>query len=325
MIIPSNFTLGYACLNSKLREKDIFSSRTLRLATLKQKGQSYVEELVLANLKDLLIILKWNKENNIYLYRLSSEIFPFASHNEYGYSLDFVNKELKEIGNYAKENKIRLTYHPGQYCVLSSNKESIIQNTFRDLNHHADVLDRMELDQNSIMVIHGGGVYNEKETALLRLKNNLLRLPEKTRNRIVLENCEMSYCIEDLLPISEELQIPLVCDFHHDSIYPSSSNANMYFDRVFKVWNNRGIKPKVHVSNSVDGCGESKTARRKHSDYITFFHEPLLKIKFDIDVMLECKAKERAIFRLRKLHNFKINVINSIKVNNLDEFFKILT
>ena len=307
--IPENFNLGYACLCDTLRKKGIFSSRTLRIATIKLKGLDYIKQLVILNLNDLMKILIFNVENNILLYRLSSEMFPFAAHIEYGYSLDFVDDKLKEIGKYANNNKLRLTYHPGQYNVLATDKEHILQNTFRDLNHHCDVLDRMMMDQNSTLCIHGSGTYGNKPEALKRLECNLLRLPEKTRNRIALENCEMSYCVEDLLHISEKLQIPLIIDFLHDDIHRSTESASFYFDRVFAVWNNRKIKPKVHVSNSVDNCGESKTARRKHSDYITFFQEDLLKIKFPIDVMLECKMKEQAIFKLRntKAVNTEVN------------------
>ena len=112
--IPKNFNLGYACLCSCLRKKGIFSSRTLRIATIKIKGIDYIKELVKSNLDDLLKILIWNVENNILFYRLSSEIFPFAAHLEYGYSLDFVDDKLKEIGKYANDNGMRLTYHPGQ-------------------------------------------------------------------------------------------------------------------------------------------------------------------------------------------------------------------
>jgi UV DNA damage endonuclease len=110
----------------------------------------------------------------------------------------------------------------------------------------------------------------------------------------------MAYCVQDLIEISETLQIPLVLDFHHDDIHPSNNPIQDYFDRVFKVWFNRGIKPKVHVSNSVPGItsSDSKTARRKHSDYIQYLHESLLTIQFPIDVMLECKMKEQAIFKL---------------------------
>jgi UV DNA damage endonuclease len=299
MTIPCNINLGYACINTELRKKGIFMSRTLRLATLESKGIKYAQELAIQNLKDLYVMLKWNKEHNISFMRLSSDMFPFGSHPVHGYSLDFAAELLQQIGDYAKQNKMRLTFHPGQYNVLSSPKKEVIKNTTLDLNHHCDILDRMGLNQNSVMVIHGGGVYNDKESALKRLEENLLCLPKATRDRLVLENCEMSFCVEDLLPISELLQIPIILDFHHDDIHPSSNKIESFFQRVFQVWFNRGIKPKVHVSNSIDGCGESKTARRKHSDFITFLHEPLLKITFPIDVMLECKMKEQALFGLR--------------------------
>lgn len=316
-MIPDNFRLGYACLNMHLREQKppVFTSRTLRLATLKTKGLEYVKELATQNIKDLLTVLKWNKQNDIYFMRISSEMFPFASHLEHGYSLDFADSLLKEVGKYANEHSMRLTAHPGQYDVLSSPSEKIIENTFSDLNVHCDILDRMGMGKDSVMIIHGGGVYNDKEGSLKRLKENIIRLPEKTRNRLVLENCEMSYCLEDLLPISEELQVPIVIDHHHNAIYPSTEPVEFYFDRVYKVWNDRGIKPKVHVSNSVPGIldTDNKTMRRKHSDYIQFLHAPLYLIKFPIDIMLECKKKERALIQFRDKPN------NPIK---LKEFFK---
>ena len=302
MRVPSNFRLGYACICTELRKNDIFASRTVRLATLKTKGIEYVKSLALQNLTDLLTILKWNKEHGIYFMRLSSEMFPFASHLEHGYSLDFADAKLKEIGQYAHDNHMRLTMHPGQYNVLSSPSESVILNTISDLTHHCDILDRMNMGPDSVIIIHGGGVYNNKQKSLERLEENFKRLPTNVQNRLVLENCEMSYCVEDLLPLSESLQIPIVLDFHHDDIYQSSQPIHYYFERVFAVWHKKGIKPKVHVSNSVPGTTEndSKTMRRKHSDYISFLHESLLTITFPLDVMLECKMKEQAIFKIQK-------------------------
>lgn len=296
-----NLNFGYACICNCLRKKNIYSSRTLRLATLEQKGIEYAKELAIKNLNDLLLILKWNKENNIFFFRMSSDMFPFATYSGYSYVLDFVDDKLKEIGNYAKENNMRLTMHPSQFNVLSSSDEKVVANTFLDLNHHCDILDRMGLDQNSVIIIHGGGVYGNKKKALEILKNNILRLPQNTRDRLVLENCEMSYTIEDLLPISESIHVPLVIDYHHDSINPSSQNIEYYHDRVFDVWKKRNIKPKVHVSNSIPGISDenSRAERRKHSDYISFIHEPLLSISFPIDVMLECKMKEEALLLFR--------------------------
>jgi UV DNA damage endonuclease len=301
-MIPENFNLGYACICTELRSKNIFCSRTLRLDTINKKGIEYVQSLAIQNLNDLLVLLEYNLANEIYFMRISSDIFPFASHPIHGYSLDFADSLLKKIGTFAKESKIRITMHPGQYNVLSAIKPEIIKNTFSELNHHCDILDRMGLDNNSVMIVHGGGVYGDKQKSLIRLVQNINLLPPNTRNRLVLENCEMSYSIEDLLPISEETLVPIVIDFHHDDILNSNNPVEFYFDRIFKVWFDRGIKPKVHVSNSIPGTliTDSKTKRRKHSDLIYKLHDSLLSIKFPIDVMLEAKLKEQAIFNLRK-------------------------
>lgn len=301
-MIKDNFNFGYACLNTELRKKKIFCSRTCRIPTIEKKGMEYVKSLATQNVKDLLTILEWNLEHKIFFMRISSDLCPFASHEKYGYSLDFLDPLFKKIGDFAKEHGIRLTMHPGQYNALASPRKEVIENTFRDLNHHCNILDKIGLGVDSVMVIHGSGVYGDKPESLKRLAQNLALLPIKTRNRIALENCEMSYCVKDLLPISEALGVPIIIDFHHDSIYESTEPVQFYFDRVYKVWNDRGIKPKVHVSNSVPGVNpqDNKTKRRKHSDYIHFLHDALLTIDFPLDVMFECKMKEAALLRFLK-------------------------
>ena len=312
--ISDKFNFGYACLNTELRHQNIFTSRTLRLATLEEKGIGYVRSLSLQNLKDLQVMLEWNLKNDIKFMRLSSEMFPFASHPIHGYNLDFFKDQLKSIGDFAKQNKIRLTMHPGQYNVLSSPNENVILNTVRDLDHHADLMDAMGLDQNGVMIIHGGGVYNDKKASIKRLTDNIKLLKNGTRKRLVLENCEMAYTVEDLIPISLETHVPIVMDFHHDSINPSSLPIHNYFEEVLSVWKTRNIKPKVHISNSVPGITEkdNKTARRKHSDFIHHLHADLYKINMDIDVMLECKMKEQAILRLRGLEKPQIQIVKRV-------------
>jgi UV DNA damage endonuclease len=305
---PKNFTLGYACINSELEKKKIFTSRTMRLKTLLEKGTPYVRELVHKNLTDLQTIIEWNAEHDVHLFRLSSQMFPFASHPEHGYKLGFADKQLKEIGVYAKKHKIRLTMHPSHFNNLASPSESVIRNTLLDLKHHCEILDRMKLDKNSVLVLHGGGTYGDKAAAIERMRMNLKKLPKPVLKRLVFENDEMNYNIEDLLPLSEEFKIPIVCDFHHDSINPSPKTIDKYFDRVFRVWDVRKIKPKVHVSNSCPGITTSQnvTDRRKHSDHIKFLHKPLQKIKIPIDVMLECKLKEQSIKLLNEMPRSEI-------------------
>lgn len=303
MQLPKNFNLGYACLCTELRAEGIFTSRTIRLATYEKNGLKYVKDLAIQNLHDLMTTLEWNVAHNIRFFRMSSEMFPFASHLIYGYKLGFADKLLKQIGAYANKHKVRLTMHPSHFNNLASSRESVIKATIADLKHHCEIFDRMGLGRDSVLILHGGGTYGNKEHALERLYKQLIKLPKKIFDRLVFENCEINYCIADLLPISERLQIPIVIDFHHDAIYPSPLPIEQYFDRIFKVWHRRKITPKIHVSNSVPGITilDNAPLRRKHSDYITYLHKSIMKIKFPIDVMLECKQKEQSIFVLRKM------------------------
>lgn len=81
-------------------------------------GQKYVEALGLANAKDIVKMLRWNEKFGIRFMRLSSEMFPFASHDEYGYKLaPFASEALAEAGKVAAEFGHRLTTHPGQVRI----------------------------------------------------------------------------------------------------------------------------------------------------------------------------------------------------------------
>ena len=111
--------LGYACLNTILRAADppVFCSRTCRIATLKEKGLQYAKDLGIQNTRDLKKMVEWNEENGIKFMRISSEMFPFASHKEWGYDLEYAKEALKEVGDTAKRLGHRLTTHPGQVCL----------------------------------------------------------------------------------------------------------------------------------------------------------------------------------------------------------------
>lgn len=143
--LPWKGRIGYACLNTYLRFSNppVFSSRTCRIASILEhrhplknpvevehstknrpdkyqpadiaRGQAYVENLGLANARDIVKMLRWNDRYGIKFLRLSSEMFPFASHGEYGYKLaPFVSEALAEAGKVAAELGHRLTTHPGQ-------------------------------------------------------------------------------------------------------------------------------------------------------------------------------------------------------------------
>lgn len=305
MSIAKPVQLGLCCLNTILRKQKppVFASRSIILRTLREKGVDNLKEKILENLRDILKMMDWNEMNGIKVFRLSSGIFPHKSNQKAtDYSYDFALELLKQIGDKSKEYNQRLTFHPGQYNCIGSPTESVVKSTTIDLGYHAEVLDLMGLDNNSVMVIHGGGTYKDKPTTIDRWCQNYLNMPEHIRKRLVLENCEKSFSIVDCLKISDRVGVPVVFDTHHYSCYKilhpgeNFESAGYYIPHILETWKRRGIKPKFHVSEQGSGkCGH-------HSDYIKEIPDYLMEIpeKYEthIDIMIEAKMKEQSIFRL---------------------------
>ena len=198
-------------------------------------------------------MMDWNELNGISI-RLSSEMFPHKSNPKAPqYTLDFAQDLLQEIGEKSKLLNQLMTFHPGQYTIGTPNKE-YFEKTIQDLKYHADVLDLMNLDNNSVMVIHGGGTYGDKKKTKERWCKQYNELPENVRKRLVLENCEKNFSIEDCLEVSEVVNVPVVFDTHHFECYkilhPDEKfhEPDVYIHAILETWSRRGIKPKFHVS-----------------------------------------------------------------------------
>ena len=214
--------LGLCCLNTILRKQKppIFASRKMIIRTVEEKGIDTLKEKIIQNLKDVLTMMDWNEENGIKVFRLSSELFPHKSNPKVeNYDFDFALDLLKQIGEKSKKYNQRLTFHPGQYNVVGTPSEKAFKQTIADLSYHADVLDLIGAGDNSVMVIHGGGVYGDKEETMKRWCKQYKMLPENVRKRLVLENCEKCFSIKDCLKISDKVNIPVVFDTHHFECY----------------------------------------------------------------------------------------------------------
>jgi len=303
--------LGLCCLNTILRAKKppIFASRKMIIRTIEEQGIDVLKEKIIQNLKDVLSMMDWNEENGIKVFRLSSEMFPHKSNPKVeDYDFDFALDLLKQIGEKSKKYNQRLTFHPGQYNVVGSPDEKSFNHTIMDLKYHADVLDLMGLEQDSVMVVHGGGVYGDKKATLARWCKQYQLLPENVKKRLVLENCEKCFSIEDCLEVSKEIGIPVVFDTHHYTCYcklhpdEKFKPESEYIYDILQTWHNRGIKPKFHVSEQ----GAGRTGH--HSDYIENIPDYLLNIPdiycIDIDIMIEAKMKEQSIFKLYEKYPF---------------------
>ncbi|KAJ7121292.1 UV-endonuclease UvdE-domain-containing protein [Mycena crocata] len=307
--------LGYACLNTVLRNKkpvkdSIFCSRTCRLDSIKKNGTDWVKDLGRKNAEDLLTIIRWNEDNNIRFMRMSSEMFPFASHAVHGYSLEYCAPLLASVGELAKKLGHRLTAHPGQYVQLGSPKPEVVQSSVRELVYHCEIMDRMGLGADSVMIIHGGGMYDDKQAALGRVKKTITEvLSPGVRARLVLENDEMCYNAEDLLPLCEELDVPLVFDYHHDALFPSSIPPSEIIKRANAIWARRGIKPKQHLSEARPGA-ITLMERRAHADRCESLPADLPD---DMDLMIEAKDKEQAVLQLYRMYGLHPVIHESLR------------
>ncbi|SNX82891.1 related to UV-endonuclease UVE-1 [Melanopsichium pennsylvanicum] len=296
--------LGYACLNTVLRWQDppIFSSRTARIKTMDEQGPDYIKELGRLNARDMIPMILWNEENNIKFMRLSSEVFPFASHEKYGYSLKYAEKELRTVGDLAKKLGHRLTMHPGQFTQLGSNRPEVIEASIRDLTSHCEMLDLMGMGKDSVMIIHGGGTFGDREATLNRMRETYTtRLSQNIKDRLVLENDEMAWSAEELLPLCKELDIPMVFDFHHDLLRPSSRPPSELLPEIQAIWHKKGIRPKYHLSEPRPGASNLRE-RRAHSDRCGFLPPDL---PADAHLMIEAKDKEQAVLELYRIYNLR--------------------
>jgi len=292
--------LGYACINMTLSENTpkITTNRSMIKKTFQAKGLEYAGELGLKNAKDLLHILKWNNENGITFFRLSSDFFPWASNYKFEELPQFnsIKAELEKSGKFAIDNGIRITSHPGPFNVLVSPREHVVENTITDLEIHGRVFDLMGLSQTPYnkLNIHCNGVYGDKISAMDRFCKNFKRLSPSVQSRLTVENDDKAsmYSVKDLMYIHERIGIPIVFDYHHHKFNTGGLSEEEALKLAMSTWPD-GIRPAVHYSESKALHEENdKIKPQAHSDYINAL--PNL-YGMDVAVMVEAKAKELAI------------------------------
>lgn len=271
-------------------------------------GAAFVQGLGLANARDIVKMLQWNEKYGIKFMRLSSEMFPFASHAEYGYKLaPFAADVLAEAGRVAAKLGHRLTTHPGQFTQIASPRQEVIAASVRDLEYYNEMLSLLKLppqmDRDAVMILHMGGTYGDKAATLDRFRTNYVNLSKGVKQRLVLENDDVAWSVHDLLPICEELNIPLVLDYHHHNIIFDSSlregtmDIMTLYPRIENTWTRKNIKQKMHYSEPT-AAAITPRDRRKHSPRV----KVLPPCPHDMDLMIEAKDKEQAVFELMRTY-----------------------
>ena len=215
--VRGKINLGLCCINTELRKKKIFNSRSLIRRTF---TVAEAKKRALQNIKDLIPMIEYNHKHGIKCFRWSSDFFPRITDPEVDrYTIDFAKDELKKAGDLANKYGQRIVMHPGQFNQVGAKDKKIFEKTIEELKLHADILDAAGIDDNGVLIVHGGGVYGDKEGTKKRWIKQFFLLPENVRKRLVIENCEKCYSPRDALDISKACGIPVVYDTHHYECY----------------------------------------------------------------------------------------------------------
>ncbi len=291
-----NHKIGYACTPICL------PYRTSRNTILKNFTEEKFNECVKGNLTDLKSILDWNVENNVFFFRISSDIIPFASHDVNDIEWwDTFKYELEDIGTFIKENDMRVSMHPGQYTVLNSTKEEVVAKSILDLEYHCKFLDALKVDYTNKITLHLGGVYGDKPNALNRFISGFSRLSPSLKKRLVLENDDKSYTIKDVLGVCEILKIPAIFDNLHNKLNPSELSLDEIFKRVASTWSLTDGNIKMHYSEQDENKRNGSHSKFVITKNFVTYIEQIENLK--VDIMLEVKDKELSALKC-------VNILN---------------
>jgi UV DNA damage endonuclease len=293
-----DYKIGYACINQTLGKDGGFKTITVKTANklAEQELHKKIKGLTIDNLYTTYRILQWNIDNSIFMYRMTSDMIPLATHelNSWKWWNDKdVIRICDRIKELVKNNGVRVSMHPDQFNVVNTDKEEVFQNTVKSLEYHNTLSNMLG---NETLILHVGGVKGDKSKAIQRFIDGFNRLPKGIQNKIVLENCDKSFNAEDVLYICNQLNIPMCIDFHHDRCLPSSKPIESYIYEIISTW--KGKTPKCHLSTGREAIND-----KKHADYVSIedFNRVLEITGGKMDIMLECKEKELALFKIREI------------------------
>lgn len=293
---------GYCCINLTLDKAGIKIGRSMIKKTFDARGIKYAGELAEANVRDMIEIIKWNHQNDVKLYRMSSSMFPWMSEYEL---TDLPNWStianlLKGAGSLVQKYGQRIGFHPGQFCVLPSPNQKTVDNSIKELDQHAFIMDTMGLpiNQQYSMNIHVGGSYGDKEAAIQRFIDNFKLLSPSAQSRLILENDDKpaQYSVSDLYRIYQAIGTPITFDYHHHRCYLDPMPEEEALRLAASTWP-EGIRQLCHYSSAKKLHEDSSAIIRAHADYL---YEYIETYGMELDIEIEAKAKELALQKYQK-------------------------
>jgi len=288
--------------SGKIELINVMDERVLQLGRF--KSGKYTSEQVrtsyLNNVTNLLNMLPKILKSGVKLFRISSALFPLSDQVDRSlWDNNDIKSVLRKAGDFIKSNDMRVTTHPGQFCVLSSDSDKVVANAFKELSIHGWLFDEMGLEQSPkyAINIHGG-----KSDRSSRLIEQIKSLPNSVKKRLTLENDESAYSVIDLLTIHKETEVPIVWDSHHHTFNDGYITPEEAFEVTTETWP-KDIKPLQHLSNTEPSLIHgSFSERRKHSDMIHYVPDVQLSALREnrVDVEVEAKLKNIAVFEMIK-------------------------
>ena len=294
--------LGYVAMALKL-EKVTSSSTVTYRNYIKQGSEenklNKLKQVTLTNLDDLYRILQYTVRNNIHFYRITSALIPLATHPEvtnWDYRKIF-DKDFERLANFIRDNDIRVDIQPNEFNVINSSKEEVLKNTEINLLHHLHIFEDLNYPLGK-MVMHIGTKEGGKETALDRFVKNYNNYPLELKSKFVFQNDDKTFTTKEVLTLCQEIKAPMVLDVQHHNCNSGGDELEPMLSDIFSTWKDEPLPPKLHFSSPKDTEKD-----RKHADYINAedfacFIEKCIPLGFDLDIMLESKQKDLALYKL---------------------------
>ena len=275
-----------------------------------EKGMPHASKLSLENVKILKGIVEWNANNGFEVYRMTSDLFPWASEYEIEKLHDWqeISDILLSVGDIARKSNQRLTFHPGQFNCLTSPHENVIVNCIKDLSIHGKIMDYMGLPRtpDALINIHAGGAHGDRVSAAERFCKNFERLPDSVKTRLTVENDDKESLFSTLdlhEMIHKRVGIPIVHDFHHAKFRKSEGMCEEEELRLAATTWPAGVRQLTHYSESASIREGKDVIPQAHSDYVD---GPIPDYGLSFDCDIEAKAKELAVIQYTSKTSIKI-------------------
>jgi UV DNA damage endonuclease len=295
--------VGYCCINVTLGKQKITTGRTMRQASFQQDtGLVRTSALALQNAKDLVAILNWNVANNIKVFRIGSNIFPWNSEYVIDDLPDMVDivDIMKDAGKIIRDSGQRVSFHPDHFVKLGTVKDEVARRSIHDLNHHNDLMAMMQLPANHYypLNIHVG--MNYSKDVIDRFIDRFHMLKEDTQKRLVVENDDKAnaFSVKQLYDdIYSQINTPITFDYFHHTFHPDGMTSHGAAHLAATTWD---CTPLFHYSESKNLNENVQGNPRAHSDYAFNFIDDY---GLNIDIDLETKAKELALMKYREIQH----------------------